>query len=258
MVEFIHTATLVHDDIIDDADLRRGRAAVHSRWGNDITVLLGDYLYIKSMAMALTHDELAIIHKLCDITLHMIEGELYRLTKNGDTGITEEEHFDIIAARRPSCFGGCAQSAACSPRCRRAGPGAGIRLQSGHGVSAGGRSARFRRRCRRGRQADSQRSARRQGHVAAHPPAGARHRRPQFAQIIRDIIATRNATPEQWHELQRCLKEHASIDYTYPPGGVRASPRRAKKPLYAFPPSAERDALLAVARFRVLPGPVKC
>ena len=61
VVEFIHTATLVHDDIIDGADLRRGRLAVHSRWGNDITVLLGDYLYIKSMAMALTYDSLEII-----------------------------------------------------------------------------------------------------------------------------------------------------------------------------------------------------
>ena len=61
VVEFIHTATLVHDDIIDDADLRRGRLAVHSRWGNDITVLLGDYLYIKSMAMALTQDSLEIV-----------------------------------------------------------------------------------------------------------------------------------------------------------------------------------------------------
>ncbi len=61
VVEFIHTATLVHDDIIDDSDLRRGRLAVHSRWGNDITVLLGDYLYIKSMALALTHDTLDIV-----------------------------------------------------------------------------------------------------------------------------------------------------------------------------------------------------
>jgi len=64
VVEFIHTATLVHDDIIDDADLRRGRLAVHSRWGNDITVLLGDYLYIKSMALALTHDTLEIVRLL--------------------------------------------------------------------------------------------------------------------------------------------------------------------------------------------------
>jgi octaprenyl-diphosphate synthase len=90
VVEFIHSATLVHDDIIDDAELRRGRLAVHSRWGNDVTVLLGDYLYIKSMALALTHDELAIIRLLCDVTLRMIEGELYQLTKNGDPEITED------------------------------------------------------------------------------------------------------------------------------------------------------------------------
>ena len=54
VVEFIHTATLVHDDIIDASELRRGRQAVHSRWGNDVTVLLGDFLYIKSMSLALT------------------------------------------------------------------------------------------------------------------------------------------------------------------------------------------------------------
>src|SRR3989441_6726873 len=109
VVEFIHTATLVHDDIIDDSDLRRGRLAVHSRWGNDITVLLGDYPYIKSMALALTHDALEIIRLLCDVTLRMIEGELYQLTKNGDAGISEDEHFDIIRRKTAYLFGGCAQ-----------------------------------------------------------------------------------------------------------------------------------------------------
>src|SRR5204862_3592418 len=109
VVEFIHTATLVHDDIIDDADLRRGRMAVHSRWGNDITVLLGDYLYIKSMALALTHDTLDIVRVLCDVTLKMIEGELYQLTKNGDADISEDEHFDIIRRKTAYLFGGCAQ-----------------------------------------------------------------------------------------------------------------------------------------------------
>src|SRR4029077_3578800 len=109
VVEFIHTATLVHDDIIDDSDLRRGRQAVHSRWGNDVTVLLGDYLYIKSMALALTHDSLELVRVLCDVTLRMIEGELYQLTKNGDADITEEEHFDIIRRKTAYLFGGCAQ-----------------------------------------------------------------------------------------------------------------------------------------------------
>jgi octaprenyl-diphosphate synthase len=63
-------------------------------------------------------------------------------------------------------------------------------------------------------------------------------------QIIRDIIAARTATPEQWHDLMRILKEHASIDYAYRRAVDFAE--RAKKPLYAFPPSAERDALLAL------------
>ena len=109
VVEFIHTATLVHDDIIDDADLRRGRAAVHSRWGNDITVLLGDYLYIKSMGMALTYDSLDLVRLLCDVTLRMIEGELYQLTKTGDVDITEEEHLEIIRRKTAYLFGGCGE-----------------------------------------------------------------------------------------------------------------------------------------------------
>src|SRR6266853_798613 len=109
VVEFIHTATLVHDDIIDDSELRRGQLAVHSRWGNDITVLLGDYLYIKSMALALTYDTLEIVRLLCDVTLRMIEGELFQLTKNGDADITEDEHFDIIRRKTAYLFGGCAQ-----------------------------------------------------------------------------------------------------------------------------------------------------
>src|SRR4029078_4063997 len=105
----IHTATLVHDDIIDDSELRRGRLAVHSRWGNDITVLLGDYLYIKSMAMELTHAALDLVRLLCDVTLRMIEGELYQLTKNGDADITEEEHLDIIRRKTAYLFSGSAQ-----------------------------------------------------------------------------------------------------------------------------------------------------
>ena len=109
VIEFIHTATLVHDDIIDDAELRRGRLAVHSRWGNNVTVLLGDYLYIKSMALALSYDTLDVIRLLCDVTLRMIEGELFQLTKAGDIDITDDEHFEIIRRKTAHLFGGCAR-----------------------------------------------------------------------------------------------------------------------------------------------------
>ena len=86
VIEFIHTATLVHDDIIDESELRRGREAVHTRWGNHITVLFGDFLYLKSMSLALTQDNLEIIRLLCDVTLRIVEGEIYQLTKNGVGG----------------------------------------------------------------------------------------------------------------------------------------------------------------------------
>ena len=109
VVEFIHTATLVHDDMIDDSVIRRGRQAVHSRWGNDISVLLGDYLYIKAMGMALTVDSLELVRLLCDVTLRMIEGEVYQLTKAGDVDITEEQHLEIIRRKTAYLFGGCAQ-----------------------------------------------------------------------------------------------------------------------------------------------------
>ena len=88
VVEFIHTATLVHDDIIDDAELRRGRLAVHSQWGNDITVLLGDFLYTKAMAMALSQDNLRILRLLSDVTLRLIEGEILEIERNGNMRAT--------------------------------------------------------------------------------------------------------------------------------------------------------------------------
>ncbi len=109
VVEAIHTATLVHDDIVDDSTLRRGRPAVHSKWGNDVTVLLGDYLYIKSINVALAQDSLDVVRILCNVTLRMIEGELFQLSKNGDVNLTEADHFEIIQRKTADLFGGCAE-----------------------------------------------------------------------------------------------------------------------------------------------------
>jgi octaprenyl-diphosphate synthase len=232
VVEFIHTATLVHDDIIDDSDLRRGRLAVHSRWGNDITVLLGDYLYIKSMALALTYDSLEIIRLLCDTTLRMIEGELYQLTKNGDADITEDEHFDIMRRKTAYLFGGARRSAACSAACPPPTPRrCGNTVQPRHDLPAGRRPARLHRRRAGRRQAGGQRPARRQSHAAADPPAApAAGRRRQPDHSRRHRVA--NVTGEQWDDLLRSLKEHASIDYAYRRAVEFAE--RAKKPLTRF------------------------
>jgi octaprenyl-diphosphate synthase len=109
--EFIHTATLVHDDVIDEAELRRGRGSLNARWGNGLTVLLGDYLYIKSMNMALVADDIAIIKILARITLQMIEGELIADRRRADISMTEKEHLEIVRRKTACLFAGCGQVA---------------------------------------------------------------------------------------------------------------------------------------------------
>jgi octaprenyl-diphosphate synthase len=107
VVEFIHTATLLHDDILDEATVRRGKRSVNSRWGNDITVLLGDFLYTKSMSMALSQDNLPILRLLSDVTLRMIEGELLEIERNGDLRMSEAQHLDIIRRKTADLFAAC-------------------------------------------------------------------------------------------------------------------------------------------------------
>ncbi len=109
--ELIHTATLVHDDVIDSAETRRSRPSVNSRWGSHLTVLLGDYLYLKSMTLALTANDLRIIKILCDITLTMIEGELMQADLIGSLDISEEEHLEIIRRKTAMLFSGCGRVA---------------------------------------------------------------------------------------------------------------------------------------------------
>ncbi len=109
VVEFIHTATLVHDDIIDEARLRRGRTSANARWGNNLTVLFGDYLYTMSMGIALDEGDLTILKVLSDTTLSMIEGEIIGIEKEGSAHVTREDSLEITRRKTADLF-----AAACS------------------------------------------------------------------------------------------------------------------------------------------------
>jgi octaprenyl-diphosphate synthase len=104
VVEFIHTATLVHDDIIDEARLRRGRTSANARWGNNLTVLFGDYLYTMSMGIALDEGDLTILKVLSDTTLSMIEGEILGIEKEGSIQISREEALEITRRKTADLF----------------------------------------------------------------------------------------------------------------------------------------------------------
>lgn len=102
VVEMLHTATLVHDDIIDEADTRRGRPSSNTTWGNSKCVLAGDWLYMQSFSAALEERNFHVLDLLISLTQQMVEGELVQIEKLGHL-INEEEYFDLIF-RKTACL----------------------------------------------------------------------------------------------------------------------------------------------------------
>ena len=102
VVEMLHTATLVHDDIIDEADTRRGRPSSNTTWGNATCVLAGDWLYMQSFQTALEERNFRVLDLLISLTQQMVEGELLQIQKLGHL-INEEEYFDLIF-RKTACL----------------------------------------------------------------------------------------------------------------------------------------------------------
>src|SRR5438552_16845286 len=107
VVEFIHNATLIHDDIIDAADTRRGRPSANTHWGNSMTVLAGDWLYMQSFAVALSEKNLDVLNTLIGVTQKMVEGELLQLTLLGKSQITQKQLLDIVERKTAYLFSGC-------------------------------------------------------------------------------------------------------------------------------------------------------
>jgi octaprenyl-diphosphate synthase len=109
VVEMLHSATLIHDDVIDAADTRRGRPSANSRWGNHMSVLAGDWLYMQSFEVALRERNFAVLDILIDLTQNMVEGELLQLTRLGRMDVNEAEATELAYRKTACLFGGCAR-----------------------------------------------------------------------------------------------------------------------------------------------------
>jgi len=96
VVEFIHTATLLHDDVVDSADLRRGNRSANSVWGNQASVLVGDYLFAKSFSVMVGSESLKILKILSDTTTHMAEGEILQLLNTCDLEVDEKRYLEVV------------------------------------------------------------------------------------------------------------------------------------------------------------------
>ena len=114
LVELLHTATLVHDDVVDDAEKRRGVFSINALWKNKIGVLMGDFLLSRGLLLSLDHDDYTILHTLSDAVRRMSEGELLQIEKSRLLDIDEETYFRIISDKTASLISACTKSGAVS------------------------------------------------------------------------------------------------------------------------------------------------
>jgi octaprenyl-diphosphate synthase len=109
VMEMLHTATLVHDDIIDNADVRRNRPSINARFGNQTAVLMGDWLYMSAFHTSLRERSLEVLDILTELTRKMTEGELIQMTIVGDLGVSEEDYFDVLRRKTAYLFSACCE-----------------------------------------------------------------------------------------------------------------------------------------------------
>jgi octaprenyl-diphosphate synthase len=107
VVELLHTATLMHDDVVDRAPLRRGHASANARWGEDTSILVGDHFYSKSFALLVQDNDQPIMETLARATISMTEAEVFQLEKKREGNLTEADYLRIITLKTATFISAC-------------------------------------------------------------------------------------------------------------------------------------------------------
>lgn len=118
-IELLHTATLVHDDVVDDSNLRRGFFSINALWKNKIAVLVGDYLLSKGLLLSVEHEEFELLRIVSTAVRKMSEGELLQIEKARKLDITEDIYYEIITAKTASLIASCCATGAASAGCHK-------------------------------------------------------------------------------------------------------------------------------------------
>ena len=247
IIEFIHTATLLHDDVVDDSSLRRGRDTANEVFGNATSVLVGDFLYSRAFQMMVTLDRMRIMHILADATNAIAEGEVLQLMNARDPNTTEARYIDVIRRKTARLFEAGAQIAAvlsdASPD-NRGIPGA-VWPAHRHRVSAGRRCARLSGRRSQSGQAPRRRPGGGQTHSTADLCNAARQRR--AARLIRHAIE--NGGLDQLAEITRAVASLGGLAYTARLAQCEAD--QALAALAPLPETAFKEGLSELAKFAV-------
>ena len=246
-LEYLHAATLLHDDIVDDAVLRRGKTVAHSVYGNAITVLVGDFLLARALAICADSDKIRVIHIISNLTENMSTGEVHQLMRKGDVSLTEDEYLEVIRRKTAVLFqAACIISAVISDAPKEKeealasfGYNLGLAFQMVDDLfdyimdtdELGKRVG-----------ADL-----REGKLTLPVIYALKKATPADRQQMLKIIQNEEFSPEEFQLLIALMKEYGGITYTEKK--AMACVQKAKEALSIFEPSRIRDSLFDIANY---------
>lgn len=250
LVELLHTATLVHDDVVDEAERRRGVFSINALWKNKVAVLFGDFLLSRGLLLALDHRDYALLHTVSDAVRRMSEGELLQIEKARRLDIDEATYFRIISDKTASLIAACLVCGAVSAeadeetqaRVRAVGERLGLAFQIrddlfDYGTVDVGKPLGL----------DLQERKMTLPLIAALDRAPANE-----AAVIRRIVKNKRKRAADVQQVDAFVKAHGGLAY------ARAEMERlaseATEILLSFPPTGARDALVDLAAYIVARG----
>ena len=249
VVELLHTATLIHDDVVDAAPLRRGRPSANARWGDDASVLVGDHLYSKSFAMLVRDNDRGVMETLARATVSMTEAEVFQLERKRSGVTVEDDYLRIITQKTASFISAC---------CRIGGLVAGVApplvdaltrygLDLGVAFQISDDALDF--------SADQDRLGKaigadlREGKRTLPLIAMLERADPAEAEKVRALLRRHTLMAGEVEEIRRLVIAHDGVEYARARATEYA--KAAKQDLEPFPPSDERETLSLIADFVV-------
>jgi octaprenyl-diphosphate synthase len=247
LVEFIHTATLLHDDVVDRAELRRGNASANSIWGNEASVLVGDYLFTKSFSLAVENGNWEIFRTLSRATTLMAEGELEELIRTDDLSLTEEDYLSIINRKTASLISAATRIGAILGNV----PQEKVEALSDFGMDMGiafqliddnldytSKEEEFGKKI----GIDLQ-----EGKITLPLIFVLRHCSPEERSYIQHAVDSDSITKEAFFNVVKIIEKHGGIKYTWEM--AKGYVERAKDHLNLFPNLKERESLCTLADY---------
>jgi len=247
LIEFIHTATLLHDDVVDRAELRRGMDSANSKWGNEASVLVGDFLFTKCFSLLVQSGNWKILQTISKATTTMAEGELEELIKTNDLSLTEDGYLSIITRKTASLISAATQIGAIlgnvSEEMERAlyefGVNVGIAFQLiDDQLDYTSNEEEFGKKI----GIDLQ-----DGKITLPLISTLHHSNPEEKAFIQKTVESKPITRDAFFRVVEIIERYHGIQYTWEK--AREYIEKAKGYLLPFPNSKEKEALYALANY---------